>query len=270
VIDGLLPGVSQLADFGLAAPVAIFGRPSLFRVLLVESPLKYANYIVRQMPRKREVLTELVGVLTPQELHNNLIFISFEFRADSAATKISELEVQVKASPKNEALKEELEKWRRLMDTFSSTCARIDLAESHVAHISFTTPEINWEQVFAQLDTGATEIQAFVEAAPARSETLSENFQIKVSLKELTEMESVVSEVKKESDQPEEPHKSRDGDPSREEESLLSFKCLSIKQYLNDNVLPPLTEGIVEICRAKPEDPVAFLIQFLKDKQVSH
>ena len=35
MIDGLLPGVSQLADFGLAAPVAIFGRPSLFRVLLV-------------------------------------------------------------------------------------------------------------------------------------------------------------------------------------------------------------------------------------------
>lgn len=48
----------------------------------------------------------------------------------------------------------------------------------------------------------------------------------------------------------------------------LEQKTLALKQYLTDVILPDLTEGILEICQTKPEDPVTHLIEFLKKKQL--
>ena len=50
------------------------------------------------------------------------------------------------------------------------------------------------------------------------------------------------------------------------QEKEIESKVLSLKQYLADNILPELTEGIIEICKEKPEDPMKFLISFLKKK----
>lgn len=50
------------------------------------------------------------------------------------------------------------------------------------------------------------------------------------------------------------------------QEKEIESKVLSLKQYLADNILPELTEGIIEICKEKPENPMEFLIGFLKKK----
>ncbi|KAM3146700.1 hypothetical protein pb186bvf_001230 [Paramecium bursaria] len=47
------------------------------------------------------------------------------------------------------------------------------------------------------------------------------------------------------------------------EKELLDTKSLPLRQYLNDNVVPFLTEGIVEIVNQNPTDPIDFLAQFL-------
>jgi len=36
---------------------------------------------------------------------------------------------------------------------------------------------------------------------------------------------------------------------------------------LIDNVIPEITEGLLEICKDTPSDPIKFLIEFLEKKQ---
>ena len=50
------------------------------------------------------------------------------------------------------------------------------------------------------------------------------------------------------------------------DDELLKQKSLAVRQYLNDNLMPELTEVIVEICKNKPADPVEFAIEYLSDK----
>ena len=50
------------------------------------------------------------------------------------------------------------------------------------------------------------------------------------------------------------------------DDDLLKQKSLAVKQYLNDNLMPELTEVVVELCRQKPESPIDFAINFLSQK----
>lgn len=51
------------------------------------------------------------------------------------------------------------------------------------------------------------------------------------------------------------------------ERKILDEKSKPIRQYLIDNVIPQLTEGLIEICRQTPSNPLDFLIGFLEEKQ---
>jgi len=53
-----------------------------------------------------------------------------------------------------------------------------------------------------------------------------------------------------------------------EEKKLLDVRSQPLRQYLADNVVPILTEGIIQICKEKPEDPVDFLAEFLFKKSL--
>jgi len=48
-----------------------------------------------------------------------------------------------------------------------------------------------------------------------------------------------------------------------EEKRLLDVRSQPLRQYLADNVVPILTEGIIQICKDKPADPVDFLAEYL-------
>jgi adenylate kinase len=44
---------------------------------------------------------------------------------------------------------------------------------------------------------------------------------------------------------------------------VLETKSQPLRQYLLENVVPILCEGLFEVCRDKPEDPVEQLAEFL-------
>ena len=52
----------------------------------------------------------------------------------------------------------------------------------------------------------------------------------------------------------------------RQEEQKFHEKSMNIKQYLADNILPFVTEALIEICKTKPNDPIEKIIDFLKKK----
>ena len=48
-----------------------------------------------------------------------------------------------------------------------------------------------------------------------------------------------------------------------QERELLDTKSQPIRQYLMDNLVPILTDGLIEVCRRTPDDPVDFLAEYL-------
>lgn len=47
------------------------------------------------------------------------------------------------------------------------------------------------------------------------------------------------------------------------EASLLEAEATPLRQYLQLNVVPTLSEGLSEVCKEQPEDPIEFLAQYL-------
>ena len=47
------------------------------------------------------------------------------------------------------------------------------------------------------------------------------------------------------------------------ERDILDQKSQPIRQYLMDNLVPILTEGLLEVCKRTPEDPVDYLSEYL-------
>lgn len=48
----------------------------------------------------------------------------------------------------------------------------------------------------------------------------------------------------------------------------LDAKSQPIRQYLLDNLFPFLTDGLIEVCKARPEDPTDFLAEYLFRRSV--
>ncbi|KAI4891646.1 hypothetical protein NFI96_024852 [Prochilodus magdalenae] len=49
---------------------------------------------------------------------------------------------------------------------------------------------------------------------------------------------------------------------NRQENELLEAQSLPMRHYLMRDVMPTLTQGLIECCRTRPEDPVDFLVGF--------
>ena len=52
------------------------------------------------------------------------------------------------------------------------------------------------------------------------------------------------------------------------ERQILETKSQVLRQYLAENVIPYLAQGILEICQTLPEDPVQVLSDFLLEKSM--
>ncbi|KAL4656275.1 adenylate kinase 7 isoform X2 [Arapaima gigas] len=52
-------------------------------------------------------------------------------------------------------------------------------------------------------------------------------------------------------------------DVRQQEEELLEARSIPLRNYLMKNVMPTLTQGLIQCCRLKPEDPVDFLAEYL-------
>ena len=49
----------------------------------------------------------------------------------------------------------------------------------------------------------------------------------------------------------------------RQEMQMLERRAMPLREYLMDSVVPVLTEGLLEVCKTKPEDPVDYLAEWL-------
>ena len=47
------------------------------------------------------------------------------------------------------------------------------------------------------------------------------------------------------------------------ERELLEVRSIPLRNYLMQNVIPTLTEGLIEVCKLKPDDPVDYLAEWL-------
>jgi len=55
----------------------------------------------------------------------------------------------------------------------------------------------------------------------------------------------------------------RAAEVQQQEQELLEVRSIPLRNYLMQNVIPTLTEGLIEVCKLKPEDPVDYLAEYL-------
>ena len=49
----------------------------------------------------------------------------------------------------------------------------------------------------------------------------------------------------------------------RQEQEALELAASPLRTYLMKNVMPTLTQGLLEVCKSRPEDPVDWLAEYL-------
>jgi len=49
----------------------------------------------------------------------------------------------------------------------------------------------------------------------------------------------------------------------QQERELLEVRSIPLRNYLMQHVIPTLTEGLIEVCKVKPEDPIDHLAEWL-------
>lgn len=52
----------------------------------------------------------------------------------------------------------------------------------------------------------------------------------------------------------------------QQERELLDTRSQPLRQYLADNVVPFLTEALIEICEKQPQNPLEFLADYLEQR----
>jgi len=49
----------------------------------------------------------------------------------------------------------------------------------------------------------------------------------------------------------------------REEQEMLDTQSIPLRNYLMRHVMPTLTQGLIEVCKVKPDDAVDYLAEYL-------
>ena len=49
----------------------------------------------------------------------------------------------------------------------------------------------------------------------------------------------------------------------REEYELLEAQSIPLRNYLMKHVMPTLTQGLIDCCKSRPEDPLDYLVCFV-------
>merc|ERR1712086_666924 len=60
----------------------------------------------------------------------------------------------------------------------------------------------------------------------------------------------------------------REEEVRKQETDMLEARSLPLRQYLMANVIPALTEGMLDVVKMKPEDPIDYLAEYLFKKNV--
>jgi adenylate kinase len=207
----------------------------------------------------------------------------FNFDLPKMSAKVAALEQQLKANAKSETLQKDVEEAKRLLE--ENLAYHVETIPSVSPHkftqVAFIDPEINTESIITNFQNQETLIDGNFHPEP-KIETVSdklnpdnvaaphENENANPNNEPTILIPSAVNQNRRASKMPGDLNgvklKDENQEAYNEEEAILNLKSASIKQYLADNILPEITEAIVEICKEKPENPVKFLVEFLKSK----
>jgi len=86
--------------------------------------------------------------------------------------------------------------------------------------------------------------------------------------KERAETEKVEAEIREKEEREQRDLKQK-ADVARKEQvlsddqHLVDACALPLRKYLMQNVIPPLVEGLLEVCKSKPDDPIDYLSEYL-------
>jgi adenylate kinase len=64
-------------------------------------------------------------------------------------------------------------------------------------------------------------------------------------------------------------NKIRKDDIKEKERKNVEMLSGELRSYLLDNVIPLLSQGILEVCQKLPDDPVDYLAEFLFERSIS-
>jgi adenylate kinase len=64
-------------------------------------------------------------------------------------------------------------------------------------------------------------------------------------------------------------NKIRKDDIKEKERKNIEMLSGELRSYLLDNVIPLLSQGILEVCQKLPDDPVDYLAEFLFERSIS-
>ena len=97
----------------------------------------------------------------------------------------------------------------------------------------------------------------------AENEKVAEANKAKKAEEEATTKAQQAVEEQKEREVAQKEEQDRLDEIKRQEMELLEARSLPLRRYLMKNVIPSLTEGLLETCKVMPEDPVDYLAEYL-------
>lgn len=191
-------------------------------------------------------------VFTPAHL---IVIDATDEQLHATVKDMSEAEI-VEAYESEDGFMAQLEKWRAVQE--KKPCATDyfesqDLDPIHVpagepikpqlvgeAHNYGPTPEDIAEQ--QRIKAAAEEQKQAEAAAAAAAAAAAEALENQQKQKE---MEAIHAELEK------------------EEDEILKLRSLPLRKYLIDSVIPTLTQGLINTCKIRPDDPLDHLAEFL-------
>jgi len=92
---------------------------------------------------------------------------------------------------------------------------------------------------------------------------LEEEARVKREAEEKAEKERKEAEELQERRRRQEEWSQRLNEVKREEYELLEAQSIPLRNYLMKHVMPTLTQGLIDCCKTRPEDPIDYLAEFL-------
>jgi adenylate kinase len=169
--------------------------------------------------------------------------------------------------PTEAALTSALESYRAAMS-----------AENVKSPISFFESVYKMDSITIQLEDGgdvASTIADYVEQGSkpfnyhptpeevTAAQAVAEKESKEKEAKELAAKESRDAAEKAEREVAQKEEQDRLEEIKRQETELLEARSLPLRRYLMKNVIPSLTEGLLETCKVMPEDPIDYLAEYL-------
>ncbi|KAJ3015879.1 Adenylate kinase 7 [Thoreauomyces humboldtii] len=191
--------------------------------------------------------------------------ISLDISDDLIKERIMQLPDSAVAGTKNaeEALTRRLEEYRAINTDEVTVLNFFDEAEVHPLIVSteannvdavmaIVTKQIGRPHNYGPTEERLAEERKLADEAKANEATFAEEEKQRREKEEEDRQSKAVAEWN-----------SRLEEVRKQEQEVLEAQSVPLRNYLMKFVMPTLTSGLIEVCKARPEDPIDYLAEFL-------